>query len=406
MMGQVLLIEDDDALRLSLAQALDLEGFKIIQATNYDQARRTIRANFAGVILSDIRMPGRDGFDVLHQAQETDPDLPVILLTGEGDVPMALRAMRNGAYEFLEKPCQIEHLIGVLSRALDQRALVLRNRKIERDLQRNDIAAVNFPGHSKITRDLRKTLRMVAENNSHIHITGPKGAGRRIAAHTIFELSETQDIFISNTINDDNSLALDRLQAETRSACLLFKDFDRLDDADHAAILELIKANPHFRIITTSVYGSDMLNENGIASVLWRALNPVEIVLPSFSQRKEDLPAIFEALLRQAVRNLSIDMPEVSQQVYADIMERNWNNNIIDMRSFANDFAMGKRLSPAEDEMPSLSEKMDAFEKLVLIEALKRHKGQAVAAAGELKLPRKTFYDRLKRYDIRPKDYS
>lgn len=406
MLGQVLLIEDDDALRLSLAQALDLEGFRVIQATNYDQARRTIRANFAGIILSDIRMPGRDGFDVLHNAQETDPDLPVILLTGEGDVPMALRAMRSGAYDFLEKPCQIDYLISVLSRAMDQRNLVLRNRKIERDLQRNDIAAVNFPGQSKVTKDLRKALRMVAENDKHIHIHGALGAGKRIAGHTIFELSEKQIVFNSISISDSSFDKLLELAKTDHSTCVLIKNIEEADDRIQDLILWLIENNANLRIMTTSDLAVSQLRETDFNQDLCRHLGQIEIHIPSFAQRKEDLPAIFEALLRQAVRNLSVDMPEVPQDVYADIMTRDWAQNFIGLRSFANDFAMGRRSFPEDENPPSLAEQLDSFERLVLVEALKKHKGQAVAAAEELNIPRKTFYDRLKRYGLKPKEYS
>ncbi len=130
---KVLLIEDDPALRASVAQTLELMDLNPIATTSFLQARRSIRTNFAGVVLSDIRMPQKDGFDVLNFVQERDPDLPVILITGHSDVPTAMRAMKQGAYDYLEKPCEPDHLVDTVKRALRHRALVLENRALTKE---------------------------------------------------------------------------------------------------------------------------------------------------------------------------------------------------------------------------------------------------------------------------------
>ena len=134
MINKVLIIEDDAALRSSIVQSLELEDMEAIATSSFTQARRTIRSNFKGVILSDIKMPDRDGFDVLRFVQERDADLPVVLLTGYSDVPTAMRAMKEGAYDYLEKPCDPERLTDTLRRALDHRALVLQNRAYRDEL--------------------------------------------------------------------------------------------------------------------------------------------------------------------------------------------------------------------------------------------------------------------------------
>ncbi len=134
MLRKVLIIEDDAVLRASIEQSLELVDLTPIPTNSFTQARRSIRSNFRGVILSDIKMPDHDGFDVLNFAQARDPDLPVVLLTGHSDVPTAMRAVREGAYEYLEKPCDPQRLVDVLSRALEHRALVLENRLMREEL--------------------------------------------------------------------------------------------------------------------------------------------------------------------------------------------------------------------------------------------------------------------------------
>ncbi len=135
MVRKVLIIEDDVALRASIVQSLELEDLEPIPTSSFTQARRSIRSNFKGVILSDIKMPDHDGFHVLRFAQDRDPDLPVVLLTGYSDVPTAMKAVKEGAYDYLEKPCDPEHLSDTLRRALDHRALVLQNRAYRKVLE-------------------------------------------------------------------------------------------------------------------------------------------------------------------------------------------------------------------------------------------------------------------------------
>ena len=135
MVSKVLIIEDDAALRASIQQTLELEDLVPVATGSFLQARRSIRSNFQGVVLSDIRMPDHDGFDVLQFCQTRDPDLPVVLLTGHSDVPTATKAIKEGAYDYLEKPIEPVRLIEVLHRALDHRALVLENRAYRSDLE-------------------------------------------------------------------------------------------------------------------------------------------------------------------------------------------------------------------------------------------------------------------------------
>ncbi|MEM6588948.1 MAG: response regulator [Pseudomonadota bacterium] len=137
MLRKVLLIEDDPVLRASIEQTLLLEDLEPIPTNGFTQARRSIRSNFRGVILSDIQMPDRDGFEVLQFAKARDADLPVILLTGHSNVPTAMRAVRDGAYEYLEKPCDPRRLVDVLTRALEHRTVVLENRAMREELDQD-----------------------------------------------------------------------------------------------------------------------------------------------------------------------------------------------------------------------------------------------------------------------------
>lgn len=402
MKKQVLLIEDDDALRASLAQMLDLEGITVLQANGFAQARRTIRANFAGVVLSDIRMPQKDGFDVLSYAQSVDTELPVVMLTGEADVPMALRAMKEGAYDFLEKPCASNDLIDVLTRALHHRALVTRTRQMEHQIRRNDPANIYFPGPSQITKDLRSNLHQVAGQPLHVHLYGEPGAGKKMAAYTIHSLSNEDTVFVSFNLENP----FDHLQLPQNSVTLSLKNLEVTSPETQAQILKLLQTISNIKVITTSTKSIEQLRAAGLSEALLATLNPAEINIPSLLKRKKDLPVLFESLVRQATRALNTDMPQIPQNIYAEVIAKNWAGNIPALRNFATTVAVGLNLRRQQPDDLTLVEQMDVFERLVLSETLKRRNGKAGEAALALGLPRKTFYDRLARYDLRPKDFK
>ncbi|MEM7438613.1 MAG: response regulator [Pseudomonadota bacterium] len=387
MTRQVLLVEDDDALRESMRQTLDLEGISVIATSHFVQARRAVRANFNGVVLTDIRMPGHDGFDVLAMVQAADTELPVIMLTGEGDVPMAIRAMKEGAYDFLEKPCATDHLLGVLNRAMDHRGLVLKTRAMERRLKRSDLASINFPGDSAVSRALRADLRRAAESGSHILLSGPDGVGKKQASHTLFHLMGVGGRFqpVNWPFEHDFVPADD-------TTVLSIKHTERADGWERIA--QILLARPDLRLIAHTTHGLPSGAEG---------FDFVTITIPDLGARHADLPIIFEEVLRQAARNADKDMPPIRSDIAAYVASTHWSGNLAELRAFANVYLRGETDAPKRQ---SLAERMERYERSVLEDALRRHEGKAVAAAMELGLPRKTFYDRAARYGLRPKDFS
>ncbi|WP_193182202.1 sigma-54-dependent transcriptional regulator [Nisaea sediminum] len=403
MSGQVLLIEDDDALRASLAQTLELADMSVISTVGYVQAKRSIRANFPGVILSDIRMPHQDGFDVLTAARSADPDLPVILLTGHSDVPTAMRAMKEGAYEYLEKPVGTERLVDVVSRAVAHRQLVLKSRRIERALEQSDAAARSFPGSGPVSSALRTALRRVAAASSHVHLYGPKGTGRKEAAFAINALSPEPRVFRTLNLITASEDAVRRLAgAEGAGWDLSLKNVEHATPRQIEDLQSLLNSDPALRLISSSVLPLSELEGLGLGE---DGSTVVEIRFPTLDERREDLPEIFENLLRLAIRGLDTDMPEVPASVFTELLTRTWPGNLPELREHATTYALGSRVQSDGAGQRTLAEQIDAFEKMVLSETLKKVGGKAAEAARLLGLPRNTFYDRLARFGLSPRDF-
>ena len=400
---QVILIEDDDAMRVSLAQTLDLEDIIVIAANSLMQAKRNIRANFPGIIISDIRMPINDGFDVLSHVQSVDNELPTIMLTGEADVPMALKALKSGAYDFLEKPCPRDKLMETIHRAFEYRNIILQKRKLEREIQRNDPAVLNFPGQSKPSKTLQNLLRKLGPISSHILISGEEGVGKKLAAFTLHTLGRENAIFRSHNFASSTN-SLDKILKSKNVMNLSIQSLHLAKESDYEVLKSIIIHNQDIRILISSRLPFLRLTEDIKIKKLFETLEPVEISIPNLRTRRKDLPILFEQVLREEVRNLNLDMPNIPQKIYAEIMSKSWEGNIPQLRTFARKFLLKIGLSyPKEEE--TLADQLYNFEALVLCETLRKTKGKATLASTKLGLPRKTFYDRLARYNIKPKDF-
>ena len=139
-MKKVLFVDDDKSVREALGQTLDLMGFDVKSVGSFIEATDHISPSFDGAVLSDVRMPGKDGFDLLARCKQIDPDIPVVLLTGEGDIPLAVKAMENGAQNFLEKPVSSKRLAEVMERACALRTTIMENRALKTQLVQKDAA--------------------------------------------------------------------------------------------------------------------------------------------------------------------------------------------------------------------------------------------------------------------------
>ncbi|MEO0357751.1 MAG: response regulator [Pseudomonadota bacterium] len=398
MKHHVLIIEDDDGLRTALAQTVDLAGFNPIPTASFLQARRTIRSNFQGVILSDIKMPNATGLDVLAFAQSLDPDLPVILMTGHSDVPTAMAALKGGAYDYLEKPCAPAKLVEVLTRSLDHRALVLRTRKIEAAALRHDAAAVYFPGGSAATVQWHKQLRSAAQTDQPVHMFGDQGVGKRTAAFVLSTLMDPpRDMMRASGIGLTPA-DVRALPWSPDPKVFLLKAASQVPDAVGDLIKDMLARHPDTRLVTSDRLGTDVLGLNADA--------PIVVRVPSLQDRRDDLDVIFGAAVRVASRNLDIDMPDLKDSWRAELLARPWDGNMVELRQFASTCVLTAQTDSLPQQDQSLAGQMDHFERMVLIESLKKANGRAGLAAQYLDLPRNTFYDRLARHGLKAKDFK
>lgn len=407
MTTDVLLVDDDAAVRDALSQTFELADLRAVAVGSFVAAKDMITPAFEGVILSDMRMPGRDGFHLLRYAQKQDPDLPVILLTGEGDIPMAVAAMRQGAFGFLEKPCAPGDLIAVLERALKTRSMVLDNRRLRHLATTGDPAARMLFGNSAKAEALRKQVRLVAQAEGDALVTGAPGSGLSKVAEVIHLSSvRSKAPFVKRAAGGMTPADLDEALKEAKGGSLFVDEISSLPAQLQLSLSEGREGKQAVRLIaaTTSDLAAAVQVGKFNADLYYR-LEVLGVRIPSLSERPEDIPEMFRRYVAQAAEQAGQPVPEVTPELIARLVAQDWPGNARALMSVAMRFVMGVPEDVAPDASLGLTEQLSRVEQSLLEAALRRASGQASVAAKALRLPRKTFYDKLARYGLRPEDF-
>lgn len=410
MSKHVLIVDDERDVREALGQTIELADLTPVRAGSFIEAKDHIAPSFDGVIVTDIRMPGRDGFHLLDHVRQIDPDLPVILLTGEGDVPMAVKAMSQGAHAFLEKPCGAKDLIAVVEKALQDRALVMQDRRQKLELDRGDAAARMLVGVSDGSQALRARVRAVARTNAEVLITGEPGSGTPKVAEIIHLLSgAVARPFVKRPAAQLSSEALSAAFSEAKAGTLYLDEVTALAPAVQFALLELLEAGSAVRVLSgTSRDIAAEVAEGRFSTDLYYRLDLMRVHISPLRERPEDIPVLFRHYVSLACEQANLPVPEISSHVTAGLMAQDWPGNARGLMNTAMRFAMGMSddsLAVSSGQGLGLAEQLAQVERSLLIEALQRAQGRSGEAAKALKLPRKTFYDKLARHGVKPDDY-
>jgi two-component system C4-dicarboxylate transport response regulator DctD len=432
----VLLVDDEDELRRSTAQSLDLAGFHVQDIASGEGALDFITQGFNGVVVTDIRMPGMDGMTLMGRVRDIDPDIPVILVTGHGDVQLAVRAMREGAYDFIEKPFTTQHLADMATRALDRRRLVLENRRLRAVAGKRDDIEARLPGRTQAMIDLRYRLRAVAATDADILIIGDTGTGKEVAARAIHDISARGTkpfvaidcaalpaaLIESELFGHEAGAFPGALRARygkfehARGGTILLDEIGSMPLDLQAKLLRVVQervvtrlgSNEQTPLDVRFIAASKADLEAEVAAGRFRAdllyrLNVVTLRMPSLAQRREDVPLLFLQLVREAAARYRLDDAEVPPRIIADVARREWPGNVRELRNAADRYVLGLGLRQAgaeDDGSARLADRVADFEKSVIAGALAAHGGVLKPVYESLGISRKTLYEKMQRYGL------
>ena len=439
----VLLVDDEDELRRSTAQSLDLAGFSVREFSGAERALDFITQGFNGVVVTDIRMPGMDGMTLMARIRDIDPDIPVILATGHGDVQLAVRAMREGAYDFVEKPFTGQHLADMTARALDRRRLVLENRQLRAVAGKRDDIEARLPGRTQAMIDLRYRLRAVAGTDADVLIIGDTGTGKEVTARALHDLSSRAarpfvaincaalpaTLIESELFGHEAGAFPGAMRARfgkfehARGGTVLLDEIGSMPIDLQAKLLRVIQERLITRLGSNEALPLDVRFiatskadlEAEVAAGRFRAdllyrLNVVTLRLPSLAARREDVPLLFLQLVAEAAARYRRDDVEAPQRVIAEIERRDWPGNVRELRNAADRYVLGLGLQLAEEPNDGaarrLAERVAEFEKGVIAGALSAHGGSLKPVYETLGISRKTLYEKMQKYGLDKRDHG
>ena len=441
----VLLVDDEEEVLLSCAQTLDLEGFAVRAEQRPAGALQGLTADWPGVIVTDVRMPGMDGFALLEAVQEIDAEIPVVLITGHGDVAMAMRAVRAGAYDFIEKPAPPEQLVEIVRRAHAQRRLVLENRALRAKLAGLERLEGRIIGHSAAAARLRTLVADLADTDVDVLILGETGAGKEVTARCLHDFSRRRDKpFVAVNcgaipetmietelfgheagaftgaqgrrtgkleLADGGTLFLDEIESMPMSVQV------RLLRALQERAIERLGGNSlislDIRVIAaTKVDLLELVAQGRFREDLYYRLNVVTLPVPPLRQRREDIPLLFTYFAAQAAARMRRPEPELTPELLAQLLAHSWPGNVRELRNVAERVVLGIRdplgglaTALAEERTEPLAEVMDRVERAVLEAALARHGGRIGRTAEALGIMRKTLYLKMRKHGLDKSHY-
>ena len=434
----VLIVEDDPHVLLGCQQALSLEDIPSIGVGSAEEALQQIGDNFAGIVISDIRLPGIDGLQLLAQLKARDRSLPVVLITGHGDISMAVGAMRDGAYDFMEKPFSPERLVDVSRRALEQRRLAREVAQLRRQLSGTQDLGERLLGRSPAMQALRELIANVADTSANVLIEGETGTGKELVARCLHDFSRRksqqfvalncgglpENLFESEIFGHEanaftgagkrrigkiehangGSLFLDEIESMPLS--LQIKLLRVLQEHSLERLGSNQSVSVDCRVIAATKADLDELGKAGqFRSDLYYRLNVVTLELPPLRERREDIPLLFEHFAQQAALRFDRSALELDRQSLATLLAHDWPGNVRELRNVAERFALGlplfkKAEQALESAGPSFAEAVDAFEKNLLSSALERHQGNLSQASAALGMAKTTLFDKVKKHGL------
>jgi len=364
--ANLMIVDDDPLVADSLAVFLRSRGYEVAVQTDSSRALRSLKdGSRADLLLTDVNMPGLDGFGLLREARKVDPQLVVVMLTGYGTIESAVKAMREGAEDYITKPVIDEEMLLTVERALKQRRLSQENEQLKRQLTRS-LKLENLIGADHRMRKIYETMATVAATRATVLITGESGTGKSIIARAIHHASPRRD----KPFVEVNCGALPEglLESELfghRKGAFTGAEADRLGKflrADGGTIFldEIATASPSFQvkllrilqerrfdrvgddesievdvrvILATNVDMKDAVDRGVFREDLYHRINVVNIHIPPLRERRGDIPLLADHFLRRYARENSKDIGGISDEAMSKLVAYEWPGNVRELEN-------------------------------------------------------------------------
>ncbi|QBH95593.1 sigma-54-dependent Fis family transcriptional regulator [Limnobaculum zhutongyuii] len=438
---EVIIIDDEPCMTESLGEMLTIAGF---QPRAFGQARHALEylaLSRECIVLSDIRMPEMDGLTLLSAIQQLDSQLPVILMSGHADIPLAIQAMKQGAQDFLEKPIKTEQLFQQLHLALNRRQAYLQMHHKATD---NEYLTQKIIGRSPAIQHLRQQTSVLAQAQVDTLIYGETGSGKDVVAEAIHHSGPRAHkpfIAINCGAMPENLLESELFGHEAGSftgaqkrhigkveaangGTLFLDEIESMPLAAQIRLLRVLQTRTIERVGSHQLIPVDIhvlaaskmdlthLSRQGLfrSDLLYR-LNVANLHIPPLRERENDILLLFEYFCQQAARQYQREVPSIKPSQQNKLLNYLWPGNVRELINVANRYVLGisgdginlneeNIATTAESELNDLEYHLDSYEKSILISTLETCAGELSEVAMRLNLTRKTLYRKMKKHGL------
>ncbi|MBO6853463.1 MAG: sigma-54-dependent Fis family transcriptional regulator [Marivivens sp.] len=437
---KIAIVDDERDMRQSISQWLALSGFDTEAFSGAEEALKALGPDYPGIVVTDIKMPGMDGMQFLRKIKGLDSSIPVIMITGHGDVPMAVEAMRIGAFDFLEKPFNPDRMTELAKKATQARRLTLDNRTLRKELSDAGALMKKLVGESTAMKRLREDILDLGQADGHVLITGETGTGKTLVAHALHAVGARANkrfVLLSCGAFDEETLARRLLgptqddepipaMEEARGGTLVLEDIETLSPTLQSRLLTAMNEQgtpPETRIIAIcNLQEQGRTCESALRPDLFYRLAALQITVPPLRQRGEDILVLFTRLAEEFAEEYGCETPQLTAQEAAQVLQAPWPGNVRQLINVAERAVLQSRrgsgsitslLMGDEEQQKAaittegkpLKEFVEAFERMLIDNTMRRHKGSIASVMDELCLPRRTLNEKMAKYGLQRSDY-
>lgn len=450
--AKILVTDDEKSIRNALREILEFEGYTVLEAENGESALKSIENEKVDLVMLDIKMKGMDGIEVLSEIKKRQQDLPVIMISGHGTIKIAVEATKYGAYDFLEKPPDLNRLLISIRNALKNSELHQENRQIRQELH----GVVEIIGESSAIRSVKRMIEKVAPSDSRVLITGENGTGKELVARSLHNKSRRaskkfvdvncaaipaelleSELFghEKGAFTDANQRRIGKFEQASEGTLFLDEIGDMSADAQ-AKVLRALQENEIVRvggserisvnprvIAATNKDLSAEIKAGRFREDLFHRLNVIPIHLPPLRERKEDIPPLVKWFLQKmSEKEIVFSGKSFSDEAIEALKNLKWPGNIRELenaverlmllssepeitKNEVEQFVTGKRASKEQlseiiDETESFHVYKEEAEKLFIKKKLEKYDWNISATADAIDIQRSHMYNKLKKYDI------
>lgn len=378
-MADILIIDDERAIRKTLSEILSFEGYKIDEAADGEEGLKKFKDRNYDVVLCDIKMPKLDGLEFLQKAAETNPDTPIIMISGHGNIETAVEAVKKGAYDFISKPPDLNRLLITIRNAMEKTTLVTETKVLKRKVSR----VQEMIGDSTPMQKIRDTIEKVAPTEARILITGENGVGKELVARWVHEKSNRSsgplvevncaaiptELIESELFGHEKGSFTSAIKQrigkfEQANGGTLF--LDEIGDMSLSAQAKVLRAlqegkitrvgadkdiNVDVRVIAAT--NKDLLQEVDAKNFrldLYHRLSVILIHVPSLNDRRDDIPLLVDQFLDDICTDYGIARKSIDEEAIRLMQDYNWTGNIRELRNVVERLVIlsGKNITPED----------------------------------------------------------